>query len=165
MNRSERKSMRQSIGWLRRSASVNSGAMGMAQHLCDQRRMTRRDRLDTEDVIWLEGRCRIMCTVRDLSRFGPGLALDEAVSRREFDLTFDRVTPLLLRSPSSGSACWSIARPSSAKASGSSPGSNLPTSGRTPPSRISTPRRPAVSTRRCSSSSPPANGSPGDRTS
>jgi PilZ domain-containing protein len=59
----------------------------------DERRLSQRDRVDADGVIWLKGRSRIRCVVRDFSRFGAGLALDEAVILpAAFDLTFDRVT-------------------------------------------------------------------------
>jgi hypothetical protein len=58
-----------------------------------QRRLSQRDRVDADGVIWLEGRSRVKCLVRDLSRFGVGLVLHATVSLpAEFDLTFDRVT-------------------------------------------------------------------------
>jgi PilZ domain len=62
-------------------------------YLSDQRRASRRHRVDTDGVIWLVRHSRVKCTVRDLSRSGVGVALHEAVNLpAEFDLTFDGTT-------------------------------------------------------------------------
>jgi hypothetical protein len=62
-------------------------------YLSDQRRASRRHRVDTDGVIWLVRHSRVKCTVRDLSRSGAGVELQEAISLpAEFDLTFDGAT-------------------------------------------------------------------------